>query len=125
MFRDYLHWQYVSGPRWLLQLYVNLQLAILRWFSVSTMLKTLFAHWHRDRVSLKAGSISGIALALAWNAISRGIGFIIRSGVLLLWLLTELLYLPLAVVSFILFLLWPWLVVGVFLSSCLLLVYGY
>jgi hypothetical protein len=97
---------------------------LLRWFSVGTMLKTLFSYWHRDRVSLKAGSMSGIALALAWNAISRGIGFVIRVCVLMAWVIIETIYVPLAALSFVLFLAWPWLVIGTFCSSLLMLGYG-
>lgn len=79
-------------------------------FSVPFMLKTLFAHWHKDQVSYRQGSISGMLKALAWNLISRGIGFIVRSCVLIAWLVVEVLFAVIFAIALILFILWPLLV---------------
>jgi hypothetical protein len=57
----------------------NIQRALARYFSAGLLVRTLFAHWHKDAVSYKQGTISGIALAFAWNVISRAIGFMVRS----------------------------------------------
>jgi len=114
MYVHYFYWQYIAAPRWLLILFWNLERALLRFFSVGLMLKTLFAHWHKDRVSYRQGSISGFLTALAWNLISRGIGFIVRIIVLAAWLIIQSLYIIAASASFIAFLAWPLAVITAF-----------
>ena|SRR3989344_6742985 len=85
MYLHYFYWQFVMAPTWLLRLILTIERALVIFFSVPTMITTLFAHWHRDRVSTRRGALSGIAIALAWNLISRVIGFLIRSAMLLAW----------------------------------------
>jgi len=81
------------------------------------MIVTLFAPWHKDRVSLQQGSMSGMAKALAWNVISRFIGMIVRLSVIASFLLSEYFFVLLAASVFTLFVLWPVLVVyGVVIS---------
>ncbi|MEX2054629.1 MAG: hypothetical protein WD972_00465 [Candidatus Andersenbacteria bacterium] len=110
MYIEYVYWQFVSGPQWLLTLARDLERALLRFFSVPFMVRTLFAYWRKDRVSYRAGSLEGIALALAWNTISRGIGFIIRTTVLVIWVLAAAVLAGLSGIVVGLFLLWPLLV---------------
>lgn len=93
---NYLHWQFIEGPTWLMQTFWNLELALLQYFSVGLMLRTLFAHWHKDAVSYERGSFSQIFISFAWNQISRGIGFVIRSAVLFAWLIVQVIYTLLA-----------------------------
>jgi hypothetical protein len=110
MYIEYVYWQFVSGPQWLLTLARDLERALLRFFSVPFMVRTLFAYWRKDSVSYRAGSLEGIALALAWNTISRGIGFIIRTTVLLVWVLAAAVLVVLSGIVIAFFLLWPLLV---------------
>lgn len=114
MYVEYFYWQYINAPRWLVVLSGNVQRALWRFFSVPFMVRTLLAHWHRDVVSYRVGSMSGILLAIAWNVIARGIGFGIRSVVLVAWLASALIFLALAVVTIGLFLLWPLVIVLTF-----------
>lgn len=107
MFADYIHWQYVSGPRWIGQLSLHIQHMLAQAFSVRVMVQTLLAHWHRDRAAYRAGTISGIALAFAWNIISRAIGFLIRSTVLLAWFIIAGVAAMASGLTLIAFLLWP------------------
>lgn len=106
MVSDYLAWQFVAGPMWLLRLAFNLQIMLLRSFSVPIMLKSLFSYWHRDAASLKQGSIEGIFQAIAWNIISRLIGFIIRCVVLAIWLISASLFLAVSTAALMIFILW-------------------
>lgn len=101
---SYLHWQFITGPAWLLQTFWNLELALLQYFSVGLMLRTLFAHWHKDAVRYERRSFSQLFISFAWNQISRAIGFIVRSIVLTAWLIVQIVYLVFAfgiVVTFI------------------------
>lgn len=107
MYLEYFYWQYIVAPRWLLQFYWTLHLALLRFFSVTFMLRTLFAHWRRDAVPYRALGLQAIFTTFAWNQISRGIGFLIRSIVLALWLGAEVSLIAVAGGFFIFFILAP------------------
>lgn len=106
---SYLRWQFIDGPVWLMLLAWNLQHFLVRFFSVPVMLRTLVSHWHKDAVSYRQGSITGVAVAFAWNQISRGIGMIIRSSVLIGWIVMSIALLGMSVVVFGLFIAWPFL----------------
>lgn len=103
---SYLHWQFLAAPAWLVALSVNLQRALLQYFSIPFMLRTLVSHWHKDVVAYR-GSITSHFTALAWNLISRGIGFLIRISILVIYLAgaTTLLAASLALIA-VLFI-WP------------------
>lgn len=111
MLSHYLYWQYNLAPRWLLQLIWNFQIGLINIFSIPVMLKTLIAHWHKDAVGFHGGTPSQLLMVYSWNLISRFMGLIIRSSVIAVWLLVEAFYLPLALMVFSLFLLWPLLVI--------------
>lgn len=118
MFAEYVEWQFILAPRFLLTLIWNLQWALQQFFSVPTMLRTLFAHWHRDVVPYRAGTISGLLLAFAWNQISRAIGFIIRSIMLLMWLTSAVVLLAAGAGVLLALVSWPFLIVIGFLWAC-------
>lgn len=110
MYLAYFYWQFVVAPTWLARLLINLERALLIFFSVPTMVVTLFAHWHRDAVSARHGTISAIAMAYAWNAISRGIGFIIRVTMIVAWVICAIVLLIAGALLIIAFLAWPFVV---------------
>ena len=98
--------------------------ALLRFFSVPVMLKTLFSHWHKDRVSYRQGSIGGMVQALIWNVISRLMGMIVRLVVLSTWVVSQVVLAVLAVGSLLIFLIAPVaVVIGIVMG--IVLVIGY
>ena len=118
---DYLQWQYVMGPAWLVRFLLTVNGALWRLFSVPVMLRTLFSYWRKDAVSLRQGSFGGIFKALAWNLISRGVGLFIRLMVLSAWLTAEVLFAGLALVAFAAFLFWPLLSAMLIIGGLILL----
>lgn len=119
MVSDYAYWQFVAAPQWLGGMLYTIHRALLQFFSVPFMVRTLFSHWHRDIVPYRGG-LSDIFLAIAWNLISRTIGFLIRATVLALWLIVELVALPLTVALYLAFLAWPLLIIAAFVSGVFL-----
>jgi hypothetical protein len=107
VFLHYFYWQFVVAPLWLLRFFVTLQQALLQAFSVRLMLRTLFAHWRKDRLSLQQGTIGRMVNALALNAISRVIGFCVRSIILLVWLALEAVFLIFATSAWGVFIILP------------------
>lgn len=110
MYTAYLQWQLVTAPAFLLTLFWNLERALWRYFSVPHMLRTLFSYWHKDKVSYRQGSFSGMVKAFAWNSISRGVGAVVRVTLLALWLITFVILTAGATALFLLFMVWPLLV---------------
>ncbi len=123
MLIDYLNWQFVVGPKWLMLLLWNLERASLRFFSIKLMFRTLLAYWHKDAMVFSGGTLSKYATILLWNLISRLIGFIVRSVIIILWLLVQTVFLPLAGTILVLFVLWPiLLILGLAIGLSLFLV---
>jgi hypothetical protein len=112
VFLEYFYWHYVVAPRWLLHFFGTLQLVLLRFFSVPFMIRTLFAHWHGDVAAYRAGGIQALAMAFAWNQISRAIGFLIRSVILASWAFVEVVFVVLTAACLVTFLAAP--LVGLF-----------
>lgn len=107
MYLHYFYWQYIAAPIFLLRFLWVLQRLLLQLFSVRIMFRTLFAHWHRDRLVLRQGSVSGLLRAMALNAISRTVGFVVRASILLLWAAAESIFLFVAVGAWLMFLAAP------------------
>lgn len=104
---DYLLWQYWHGPQWLVRLLWVMQRSLWQYFSVPVMLQTLLSPWRHDQVSLQQGGLPAILKALAWNAISRLIGAVVRTSVIITFLFTEAVFIGAAALIFSAFLVWP------------------
>jgi len=107
---SYLHWQFIAGPQALARILWNVQRALVRYFSVGFLLRTLFAHWHRDFVRYDRSSFGTMFISFAWNQISRGIGLVVRSAVLLAWLCIQIPYTVLAILLWLVFLAAPFII---------------
>lgn len=123
MLVDYFYWQYVIAPRWLIEFIWNMQRVIMRAFSVTFMLRTLLAPWHKDTAVWRGGTLDAFGLTIIWNITSRLIGATIRLIVIAAWLVAEAIFAILAVIAVPALLLWPALVlVGIALGLGLFLV---
>lgn len=120
---EYVYWQYVRGPRWLAAFFWNVQRYLWLFFSVPFMVRTLFAYWRKDSVG-RAGALDQLLMSYVWNGISRGIGCIVRTTVLIAYVVASLGAALLSVGSFVVFLLWPVLVVLAALGGLGLLLGG-
>jgi hypothetical protein len=123
MLIDYLHWQFALSPNSFIKLLWNLERASIRFFSISLMLRTLVSYWHKDAMAFTGGSLGKLATIILWNTISRLIGFIIRSAVIAIWLVIQVIFIPLSLTALAALVLWPLLViVGLAIGLSLLLV---
>jgi ATP-dependent Clp protease ATP-binding subunit ClpC len=102
----YVMWQLWKGPKFLIRFFWNVERMLFKYFSVALMLRTLVSHWHRDAVEYRGG-FGDLGLALAWNAISRIIGLIVRTSVLVAWLTITALILVSGILSTVGFFTWP------------------
>lgn len=114
---DYLLWQYWYGPQWMVRLLWVMQRALWQFFSVPVMLQTLLSPWRHDQVSLQQGGLPAILTAIAWNAISRLIGAVVRTGVIITFMFAEAMFIVSGALVFSAFLVWPLAVAyGLFIS---------
>lgn len=121
VFFDYLYWHYILAPSFLARFFWNLEAALLQFFSVPLLVKTLVAHWHKDAVPYKGGTIREYATAFAWNIISRVIGFIIRTATLAVYAAIQAIYGALVVMFFLVFLVLPLALLGGSIAGIIML----
>lgn len=124
MFLEYFYWHYIIAPRFLVTFAWRCQRATWQFFSVPTMVKTLFAHWHKDALRYRAAGIGSYITTFLSNQISRAVGFIIRACVLLVWIITEVMVSIFSVMFGLFFLLVPaFIVVGITTSIIYLMAF--
>ncbi|MCX6808854.1 MAG: hypothetical protein NTW50_04280 [Candidatus Berkelbacteria bacterium] len=81
-------------------------------FSVSICLRTLFSVWKRDRISYDGLSLQEMMSAWVLNLVSRFIGFVIKTTVLIIFLIALIIYLVVAVLLIICWFTFPLLIIA-------------
>ncbi len=81
-------WFYLEAPRLYWRFIAQLTRALYEYFSISRHFFTLFEPWRHDAVSLSRLPLNMWGRALLNNFVSRMIGFILRSGVIILGAVT-------------------------------------
>jgi len=88
----WISWQFFDAPKFVLKVWKNFLLFNLNYFSVPLLIKTFFSHWRGYKWSYGRGfDIGRYFEAFASNLISRILGAIVRSILILIGLLIEIL----------------------------------
>lgn len=91
---QYLSWQIFEMPKNILKAWKNFLLFSLNYFSVPLLLKTFFSHWRRYRWEYPKGFDFGIYFEVFFsNLISRSLGIVFRSVLIIVGLILEILIL--------------------------------
>jgi hypothetical protein len=98
-----LSWWYEKGWATVLNSFKKRNGEVLAYFSVTTLLRTLFSPWRRI-ISLPGQSLKSHVNAAIDNSISRVIGFIVRLIILFMAVITLVLV---SLFSFIEMIVWP------------------
>jgi len=115
IFIQYLEWQFFDVPKNILQAWQNCLRFNLNYWSVPLLLKTLFSHWRRYQYSYGKGlNFKRYFEAFTFNMISRVLGSIMRSVLIVLGLLTEIFVFLAGAIVFLIWLILPFLLVGGF-----------
>lgn len=105
---DYLWWHFVEVPKQIFKVFKNFLKFGIHYFSVSFLFKTLFSHWHKYSWSYPKGFDFGKYFEVWFsNLISRTIGFILRSFLILGWLFFEVFILLLGTILFLWWIFFP------------------
>lgn len=76
---NFFEWWFVDQPAFYWDLSKKMGYKMLQYFSITLLLKTLFAPWKRDIKPTSKMPLDMVFRTLIENFISRGIGFIIRA----------------------------------------------
>jgi len=91
MIAEFFSWYLIDTPKKLIEILKNFLKFGIYFFSIPFLLKTLFAHWHKYSWQYPKGFDPGKLLSV-WvsNLISRIVGMIARSFLILVGLIFEL-----------------------------------
>ena len=104
----YFQWHFKDRPRAIWEGWKDCLRFNLNYWSVPLLLKTLFSHWRRYRSSYGRGFDPGRWLnVFIFNLMSRILGALVRSVLILVGLFTEILVFLLGAAVFFLWLLLP------------------
>lgn len=111
----YLEWHFLDVPKDILRGWKNCLKFNLNYWSVPLLLKTFFAHWHRYSYSYGRGfDPKRYFEAFTFNMISRILGAVMRSFLIICGLLTEIFIILAGAIVFLLWLLLPLFLLGGF-----------
>lgn len=119
IFLEYFFWHFIDFPKKISKAIFNFLKFGLRYFSIPFLLKTLFSHWHRYSWEYPRGLdiVASFQVFLS-NLISRGIGFILRTVLILIGIFFEVFVLIFGVLILIIWYFLP-------LTFVFLFIYGF
>jgi len=104
----YFQWHFFDVPKGILKAWKNFLLFNLNYFSIPLLLKTFFSHWRRYRYSYGRGFDLGRYFEVfTFNLLSRVLGAIMRSILILLGLVGEIFIVFLGLILFLAWLILP------------------
>jgi hypothetical protein len=108
IFIQFIEWHFLEMPQEILRLWRNFLRFNLNYFSLSLLAKTLFSHWRRHHYSYGRGfDFKRYLEVWSFNAISRGLGAIVRSILIVTGLLSEIFIILVGLIIFLIWLILP------------------
>ena len=119
----YLQWHFKDRPKAILQAWQNCLKFNLNYWSLPTLLKTLFSHWRRYRYSYGKGfDLKRYFEVFIFNMVSRIIGALLRIVLIIIGLIAEVFVFLAGLVVFLFWLALPLLLIaGIFYGFKILL----
>ena len=112
----FLKWQFSDVPEEIFKGWKNFLYFNLNFFSIPTLLKTIFSHWHRYYYSYGKGFNPGRYFeAFIFNMMSRIIGAILRIFFIVIGLAVEIFLFFSGLVAFSGWIILPFILVAIFL----------
>ncbi len=115
-------WYYTRAVKGLINIWKNFIIFVQEYYSIPLLLRTLFSPWKRDVTRKPRGlDIKKLFEALAFNAISRTIGFLVRSVTIIFGLICLLGVIVLGFIALIVWLILPFVLIFLIIMGILLL----
>ena len=115
-------WYYGEAIKDVLTGWKNYIIFSLNYFSIPLLLRTILVPWKRDITKKPRGlDVKKIFEYIAFNLISRGIGFVVRFFTIIFGIVFFLLVLVFGLLFFIVWLILPFAIVGLFIFAIILL----
>lgn len=119
----YIRWHYLDATKDIVKGWGNILWFNLNYFSVLLLLRTFFSPWRGIQWEKRKGFYPGdILFTLASNLISRILGAIVRSFLILAGIIGEIVFFILGVCLLLFWLLFPFLIILGFVYGALLLI---
>ena len=116
MFLQVFVWYFWDKPKAILAAWANFLRFNLNYFSLITLLRTFFSHWHRYGYSYgKIFEVWKNIETFVFNIMSRVVGMILRTFLIILGLATEVLIILIGLVIFLGWIFLPILLLAAFL----------
>ncbi len=114
--RKFIEWYFYDQPKAIFKAWVNFLKFNLQYFSITFLLKTLFAPWRRYTWSYGRGfDFQRYLEAFASNAISRALGAFLRIIFIIIGIIVEILIFFFGLLLLISWFIWPLMLVFVFI----------
>ena len=108
----YLHWHYFEQSKIILLAWKNLLRFNLEYFSIPTLLRTFLWPWRKYEDSFAKGfDLLKVLEVITFNMMSRAIGIMLRSSLIVMGILMEIFILLGGLIIFIIWLIIPVLIV--------------
>jgi hypothetical protein len=120
----YFSWWYGQGLINFWQAVIVMTGKVYSFFSIRTLIRTLFDPWKRDAISLENASLQARAKIWLDNFISRAIGFVIRLFTVILGLTTIAVFFLFFLSLILIWLLLPIVVVGLIINGIRVMING-
>lgn len=115
-------WYYGEAIKDVLIAWRNYIIFSLNYFSIPLLLRTLFSPWRRDITRKPRGlDFQKLFEYIAFNSISRGIGFLVRFLTIIIGVVFFFLVLILGLLFFIIWLCLPFIIIGFLIFAIILL----
>ncbi len=119
----WINWHYFETPKNLLLAFWNFLVFNFNYFSVALLLRTFFSPWRKYRESYGRGFDPKVFVwAFVNNMISRGLGMVVRSVMILVGLILEVLIFFGGIVSLLIWIFLPPFLLIIFWSGLQLLI---
>lgn len=118
----YVKWHYGCGLKELTNISRNIYRFLFHLFSIKLLLKTWFSPWHRLHETYRGGlDPAGFLSSLIVNSLMRIVGFVSRTGILIIGSVCIFLSFFVSLVVFLVWIFFPLLLVALLASAIILI----
>ena len=106
--KQFLEWYFIETPKGILKAWKNFLIFNLNYFSFASVLKSYFSPWHSYKMYYpKSLNFQKYFEVWSFNAVSRIIGAIVRTFLIIIGIFFEVLFFFIGLTIFLFWIFWP------------------